>query len=81
MSCKLHDRFVEAEKMNGRWAMMAVPGILFTESFGVEDKFWLAGSRDYWAPFNALVAIEAVTMGFLEMKRYQGFVKTGSVSD
>ena len=61
--------------------MMAVPGVLFTEALGVEDKFWLAGTRDYLIPFNALVAIEALTMGFLEIKRYQGFVKTGSVKD
>jgi len=57
---------------------MAVPGILFTEALGVEDKFWLAGTREYQIPFNALVAIEAVTMGFLEIKRYQGFKQTGS---
>lgn len=60
--------------------MMAVPGILFTEALGVEDKFWLAGARDYQIPFNALVAIEALVMGFLEIKRYQGFVKNGTVS-
>jgi len=70
--------YAEAEKTNGRWAMMAVPGILFAEAVGREDKFWLAGTREYWAPFNALVAIEVVTFGFLELKRYQGFKQTGS---
>ena len=60
--------------------MMAVPGILFAEAVGREDKFWLAGTRDYPIPFSALVAIEAVTFGFLELKRYQGYKQTGSVS-
>ena len=59
--------------------MMAVVGIWFAEAVGREDKFWLAGTRDYAIPFNALVAIEAVTLGFLEIKRYQGYKKTGSV--
>lgn len=59
--------------------MMAVPGILFAEAVGNEPQFWLAGTREYPIPFNALVAIEAVVMSFLELKRYQGFKKTGSV--
>ena len=36
--------FVEAEKTNGRWAMMAVVGILFTDLVGL-PKFWLAGAE------------------------------------
>lgn len=60
--------------------MMAVPGVLFAEAVGVEDKFWLAGSRSYPVPFNVLVAIEVVTFGFLEMKRLQAFKEKKSVS-
>ena len=36
--------FAEAELTNGRWAMAAVAGILFTELVGL-PKFWLAGAE------------------------------------
>eukprot|EP01024_Parvocaulis_polyphysoides_P074147 TRINITY_DN9566_c0_g1_i10.p2 TRINITY_DN9566_c0_g1~~TRINITY_DN9566_c0_g1_i10.p2 ORF type:complete len:164 (+),score=36.91 TRINITY_DN9566_c0_g1_i10:183-674(+) len=75
------DRFkwyVEAEKTNGRWAMMAVAGIMGQELLGVTPKWFEAGAKDYGIPFLPLLAIEAVIMGFLETKRYQGFKETGS---
>ncbi len=34
----------EAELMNGRWAMMAVPGILLVEAAG-GPNFWEAGAK------------------------------------
>lgn len=36
--------FVEGELTNGRWAMAAVAGILFTDLVGL-PKFWLAGAE------------------------------------
>jgi len=34
----------EAELMNGRWAMAAVAGILFTDAFGI-GPWWEAGTK------------------------------------
>ena len=34
----------EAELMNGRWAMMATAGILFTDAIGA-PHFWEAGAK------------------------------------
>lgn len=36
--------YKEGELYNGRWAMMAVVGILFTDALGL-PKFWLAGAE------------------------------------
>ena len=38
--------YAEAEKMNGRWAMAACAGILFTDLLG-KDKWFEAGSGEY----------------------------------
>mmetsp|Transcript_42499 Transcript_42499/g.76220 ORF Transcript_42499/g.76220 Transcript_42499/m.76220 type:complete len:225 (-) Transcript_42499:117-791(-) len=70
--------YVEAEKTNGRWAMMAVAGILFTEITGFAPKWFNVGYEtqgDY--PLPALIAMEALVMGFIETKRLQGFKETG----
>ena len=79
-SSLLPARFAEAEKTNGRWAMMAVVGILGTELLGVQPSWWEAGAKDYGVDNTALLAVEATIMGFLETKRYQGFKETGTVS-
>merc|ERR1712224_802035 len=68
--------YAEAEKMNGRWAMVAVVGMLGQESFGL-GKWFEAGAKDYGFPILPLIAIEFLVMGFLETQRYQGFKKTG----
>jgi len=68
--------YAEAEKTNGRWAMAACAGILFTELLG-KTKWFEAGAEEYWMPNNALIAIEAVVMGFFELKRFQGWKETG----
>lgn len=70
--------YVEAEKTNGRWAMMAVAGILGTELLGVPVKWYEAGAQEYAIPNTPLVALEFIIMGFLETKRFQGFKQTGS---
>lgn len=73
-------RYAEAEKTNGRWAMMAVAGILGQELLGVTPAWWEAGAKEYDIPAQALTPIEFIVMGFLEIKRYQGFKQTGTVS-
>eukprot|EP01023_Acetabularia_acetabulum_P064733 TRINITY_DN844_c0_g1_i1.p1 TRINITY_DN844_c0_g1~~TRINITY_DN844_c0_g1_i1.p1 ORF type:complete len:254 (-),score=59.43 TRINITY_DN844_c0_g1_i1:364-1125(-) len=66
----------EAELTNGRWAMMAVAGILFTDAFGL-PKFWLAGAEKYAIGFAPLVAIEIALMAVLEYQRFKGWKETG----
>eukprot|EP01024_Parvocaulis_polyphysoides_P052647 TRINITY_DN520_c2_g1_i2.p1 TRINITY_DN520_c2_g1~~TRINITY_DN520_c2_g1_i2.p1 ORF type:complete len:254 (-),score=58.88 TRINITY_DN520_c2_g1_i2:213-974(-) len=66
----------EAELTNGRWAMMAVAGILFTDAVGL-PKFWLAGAEKYAIGFVPLVAIEVVVMALLEYQRFKGWKETG----
>jgi len=51
-------RYAEAEKTNGRWAMMAVAGILGQELLGVTPEWWNAGAKDYGVPMAPLTAIE-----------------------
>eukprot|EP01026_Neomeris_dumetosa_P066670 TRINITY_DN646_c2_g1_i1.p3 TRINITY_DN646_c2_g1~~TRINITY_DN646_c2_g1_i1.p3 ORF type:complete len:255 (-),score=59.70 TRINITY_DN646_c2_g1_i1:200-964(-) len=68
--------YKEAELTNGRWAMMAVAGILFTDAVGL-PKFWLAGAEKYAIGFVPLVAIEVVVLGLLEYQRFKGWKQTG----
>lgn len=70
--------YAEAEKTNGRWAMMAVAGIMGQELLGVEPKWFEAGGKEYSIDTLPLLAIEFAVLGFLETKRYQGFKNTGS---
>jgi light-harvesting complex I chlorophyll a/b binding protein 5 len=70
--------YAEAEKTNGRWAMAAVAGILFTEATGIEPKWFLSGAKDYGVPIAPLVAIQFLITGFLETKRYQGWKEAGT---
>lgn len=71
--------YAEAELQNGRWAMMAVAGILGTSALGVEPVWYEAGAKGtYDIPFLALLAIQFPVMSFLETKRYAGFKATGS---
>jgi light-harvesting complex I chlorophyll a/b binding protein 5 len=62
--------YTEAEKINGRWAMAAVAGILATDLLG-KPKWFDAGAQDYWIDNNSLLAIEFLVLGFLELKRFQ----------
>uniref|UniRef100_A0A7S0NH34 Chlorophyll a-b binding protein, chloroplastic n=1 Tax=Micromonas pusilla TaxID=38833 RepID=A0A7S0NH34_MICPS len=67
----------EAELMNGRWAMHATAGILFTDAFGL-PKWWEAGEAAIgdW-DLKTLIALQVVIMGFLEAARIRGFMATG----
>jgi len=67
----------EGELYNGRWAMAAVAGILVTELLG-RPKWFEAGAEEYWMPSIALTPIEFLIVGFLELKRLQGYNETGT---
>lgn len=66
----------EAELTNGRWAMAAVAGILFTDLFGLGD-WWTAGAKPTGLPISTLVGVEVAVMAFLEAKRFESWKKTG----
>ncbi|GLI59015.1 hypothetical protein VaNZ11_000839 [Volvox africanus] len=68
--------FREAELTNGRWAMAAVAGILFTDLVGL-PKFWLAGAEEYALDTPTLALIEVLVFAVLEGKRYDIYKKTG----
>ena len=72
--------YQEAELQNGRWAMMAVAGILGTSALGVTPVWYEAGSKGYDIPALALLSIQFPVMGMLETKRLAGFQATGGVS-
>lgn len=50
------------------------------ELLGVQPKWFEAGAKDYGFPPLALISLEFLLLGFLELKRYQGFKKTGKVT-
>lgn len=69
----------EAELMNGRWAMHATAGILFTDAVGL-PKFWEAGEvaiADSGFDLKTLIGFQIIIMGFLEAARTRGFMATG----
>ena len=45
----------------------------------MQPKWFNAGAKDYGFPPLALLSLEFLLLGFLELKRYQGFKKTGKV--
>ena len=69
--------YVEAEKMNARWAMAAVTDIVTTEVLGIGGPWYEAGQGEYDLPIPALLAVQFPVMGILELKRMRGFLATG----
>jgi len=68
---------VEAELYNGRVAMMAVVGILFTEAVGI-GPWWTAPFRaDYPLPYWPGVVLSHAAMAVFEGKRVANFQKHG----
>ena len=64
--------YVEAEKTNARWAMIAVAGCLGQELLG-KGKWFEAGAQSYAIPTLGLFAIQQVLFGFLELNRFQAY--------
>lgn len=58
---------------------MATAGIVGQELLGVTPKWFEAGAKEYAIDALPLTGIEFIVFGFLELKRYQGFKKTGGV--
>lgn len=56
--------------------MAAVAGILFTDAIG-KGPWYEAGAADYWLPPLPQLAILFPVVGFLELKRLEGFQATG----
>ncbi|KAJ0089473.1 hypothetical protein Patl1_13625 [Pistacia atlantica] len=76
--------FAQAELMHGRWAMLAVAGILipeWLESLGLIENFsWYdAGSREYFADPTTLFVVQLALMGWVEGRRWADIIKPGSV--
>eukprot|EP00854_Cymbomonas_tetramitiformis_P014409 gene14409-17039_t len=69
--------YVEAELVHGRWAMIAVAGILGAGFLGVEGQWYEQGAKDFDFPFLPLLGCQALVMGFIETKRLEGFKATG----
>lgn len=69
--------YAEAEKTNGRWAMAAVAGILFTDALGLPNWVNAGAEADLLLPLPTLIGIEIVLFALIEAKRYEGFKKTG----
>ena len=68
--------YAEAELTNGRWAMAAVAGILFTDLVGAGD-WWTAGAKEYSLDTKTMLAVQIPTMAVLESMRVKGWEKTG----
>lgn len=69
----------EAELMNGRWAMAANAGILFTELVGRGGNWWETGAEFKDTNLTSLVAVEVALFAVLESFRFSNFQKTGEV--
>ena len=46
----------------------------------MQPRWFEAGAKEYIFPTTTLLGIEFLTLGALELKRYQGWKKTGTVS-
>ncbi|KAK3213361.1 hypothetical protein Dsin_018067 [Dipteronia sinensis] len=76
--------FAQAELIHGRWAMLAVAGILvpeWLEGLGfIEDYSWYnAGSREYFADSTTLFVVQMALMGWVEGRRWADILKPGCV--
>lgn len=76
--------FAQAELIHGRWAMLAVAGILIPEwlqSLGFIDKFsWYeAGSVKYFADPATLFVVQLALMGWVEGRRWADIINPGCV--
>ncbi|KAL0912596.1 hypothetical protein M5K25_018578 [Dendrobium thyrsiflorum] len=76
--------FAQAELMHGRWAMLAVAGILIPEclvKLGFMESFsWYdAGVQEYFADPLTLFFVQMALMGWVEGRRWADLVRPGSV--
>lgn len=64
--------YQEAERINGRWAMLACVGILAQEALGKGD-WWTAGAQEYSVPLQQHAAATVIFMGVTEALRYNAW--------
>lgn len=68
----------EGELTNGRWAMAAVAGILFTELVGRGGNWWETGANvESSFDLKTLVIVEVALFAVLEAYRARAYEKTG----
>jgi len=80
--------YQQAELQNGRWAMMGVFGILFTELLGPTGiigpagatPWYEAGKYEFFASSQTLFGVQMLLMAWVEFRRYQDMVKPGSAN-
>lgn len=77
--------FVQAELVNGRWAMLGVAGMLLPEVFtkiGILNvpKWYDAGKEEYFASSSTLFVIEFILFHYVEIRRWQDIKNPGSVN-
>lgn len=69
--------FREAELTNGRWAMAAVAGILFTDLVGL-TPFWEAGAKVRSVQYAALRLCALCAAGMVRWPGWHGISSVGS---
>lgn len=77
---------VQGELQNGRWAMLAVAGIMIPElltKIGILNvPAWnVAGSAEYFAEAPVLFAVMMILFHFVEVRRWQDIRYPGSVNE
>lgn len=77
--------FVQAELVNGRWAMLGVAGMLLPEVFttaGIINvpKWYDAGKAEYFASSSTLFVIEFILFHYVEIRRWQDIKNPGCVN-
>ncbi|RZC60869.1 hypothetical protein C5167_022625 [Papaver somniferum] len=77
--------FVQAELVNGRWAMLGVAGMLLPELFtkiGIINvpEWYDAGKAEYFASNSTLFVIEFILFHYVEIRRWQDIKNPGSVN-
>ncbi|CAN1296502.1 Chlorophyll a-b binding protein 4, chloroplastic, partial [Linum perenne] len=77
--------FVQAELVNGRWAMLGVAGMLLPEVFtkiGIINvpEWYDAGKQEYFASSSTLFVIEFILFHYVEIRRWQDIKNPGSVN-
>jgi hypothetical protein len=71
--------YVQGELVNGRFAMLAVAGILVPELLGgaglggpaAKVAWYNAGAYEYFAPASSLAMVMMILFAWVEMRRYQ----------
>ncbi|KAF8390145.1 hypothetical protein HHK36_024667 [Tetracentron sinense] len=77
--------FIQAELVNGRWAMLGVAGMLLPEVFtkiGIINvpEWYDAGKAEYFASSSTIFVIEFILFHYIEIRRWQDIKNPGSVN-